>query len=482
MKKVKSVTVTGETSDTSVPCFVPAKSWEKVPGYKVSSSTITGSNSAEKLNFAAVATMSGFSRDHVEPGLRDIVHALVLVLKRGSHVSLLFADMGRLIFHQREVRFCFQADFLDMIATGVYRAPEIKMKPDLKKPAAEISSCSTPDPESNHEIPEEIKESHPQSNHHHHHHHNHAESSSNPHENPKNESTPPALAPEKPKDPKQEEQEEIERLAILLMTRGDTHTHPHAGNRLWSDAKCPICRQKNQVVVEVKDQIVEREKTQDKMLLMLSLEVDREFLKKTREVEEKKVKAAMGTAMYNYKESAEKEFKRRVEKRNLPLGNMFENRDPGPDRVLQAKELRAGLHDQMTIKRTRKTREKVAKDVEDRELNDRLLKEFKTAEVQNHFDKMRRRQQQQTALTEQMATQELARQRELILEPMTENSYARSETLMFLYQKEKAKQLYQEQLAILKQRRDYEVQVADMEKNHSLERLSLSRKELSASF
>ncbi|KAI9337735.1 hypothetical protein BDR26DRAFT_935462 [Obelidium mucronatum] len=258
----------------------------------------------------------------------------------------------------------------------------------------------------------------------------------------------------------------------------DTHTHPHAGNRLWSDAKCPICRQKSQEVVDLKDRLTEREKSQDKMLLLLSLEVDREYLKRTREVEMKKVKAAIGTAMYNHAEALEKEIKRKTEKKNLPLGNMFENRDPGPDRVLQAKELRAGLHDQITIKRTRRLRDKHAKDIEDRELNERLLKEFKTAEVQNHFDKLRRRQQQQEALTEQMALEQMARKREAILEPMTENSFARSETLMFLYQKEKAKQLYQEQLAILKQRREYETRVADMEKNHSLERLALSRKEL----
>ena len=60
---------------------------------------------------------------------------------------------------------------------------------------------------------------------------------------------------------------------------------------------------------------------------------------------------------------------------------------------------------------------------------------------------------------------------------MTENTFARSESLMFLYQKEKAKQLYQEQLAIIKQKREYETRVADIEKQHSLDRLALSRKE-----
>jgi hypothetical protein len=62
-------------------------------------------------------------------------------------------------------------------------------------------------------------------------------------------------------------------------------------------------------------------------------------------------------------------------------------------------------------------------------------------------------------------------------EAMTENLFARSESLMVLYQKEKAKQLYQEQLAIIKQKREYEARLAEMERQHSLERLALSRKE-----
>ena len=58
-----------------------------------------------------------------------------------------------------------------------------------------------------------------------------------------------------------------------------------------------------------------------------------------------------------------------------------------------------------------------------------------------------------------------------------ENPFARSESLMALYQREKAKQLYYEQLAIVRQRRDYAHKVADLEKRHSLAKLELSRKE-----
>ncbi|KAI8843783.1 hypothetical protein BJ741DRAFT_589232 [Chytriomyces cf. hyalinus JEL632] len=490
---------TGELTEKWVPTFVPSKTWEKVPGYKVVQNKIigTGSNAAEPLNFAAIATISGFSRDDVEPGIKDMVHALFLLLKRGSNVSLLFPEMGRLVFYNCDIKFTFNVEFLNLIAAGPLRIPDhipsvsptvkprkseksaqdAKKKVDLQV-TANASQLAEKLPI---HIPEEIAHS------------KHAHADTHHHEEPalkefvhevvaaKESASKPKVtenAPSKPVDPKQAEIEEIERLANLLITRGEHHTHPHADVRLWSDAKCPICRHKNATVVEVKDALDEKEKMQDKMLLLLSLEVDREFLKETKETDGKRLKAAVNTAQYNYAEAQHKEAIRQRDRKNLPLGNIFENRDPGPDRVLQAKELRAGLYDQMTIRKCNRQREQALKDFEDRELNERLLKEFKTAEVQNHFDKLRRRHQQQEALTEQMVTQENARRQEAILEPMTENCFARSESLMFLYQKEKAKQLYQEQLAILKQRREYETKVAELEKQHSLDRLSVSRKEL----
>jgi hypothetical protein len=48
---------------------------------------------------------------------------------------------------------------------------------------------------------------------------------------------------------------------------------------------------------------------------------------------------------------------------------------------------------------------------------------------------------------------------------------------MALYQRAKAKQLYYEQLAIVRQKEEYAKKVAEIEKRHSLTRLELSRKE-----
>jgi hypothetical protein len=59
----------------------------------------------------------------------------------------------------------------------------------------------------------------------------------------------------------------------------------------------------------------------------------------------------------------------------------------------------------------------------------------------------------------------------------SENPFARSESLLALYQREKAKQLYYEQLAIVRQKRDYVIRIADIDKKHSLNRLDIARKE-----
>lgn len=58
-----------------------------------------------------------------------------------------------------------------------------------------------------------------------------------------------------------------------------------------------------------------------------------------------------------------------------------------------------------------------------------------------------------------------------------DNPFAQSESLMALYQREKAKQLYYEQLAIVKQKEDYAKKVEELEKKHSQTRLEQTRQE-----
>jgi hypothetical protein len=57
-----------------------------------------------------------------------------------------------------------------------------------------------------------------------------------------------------------------------------------------------------------------------------------------------------------------------------------------------------------------------------------------------------------------------------------ENPHARSDSLMVLYKKEKAKQLYLDQLELMKQKKEYEAKIAELDRKHSLERVITTRK------
>jgi hypothetical protein len=60
------------------------------------------------------------------------------------------------------------------------------------------------------------------------------------------------------------------------------HTHIHSGDRQWTDEKCPICRARRASVVDLKDELSQKEKEEDKLLLHLSLALDREYINKTK--------------------------------------------------------------------------------------------------------------------------------------------------------------------------------------------------------
>ncbi|KAJ1549739.1 hypothetical protein HK096_010722, partial [Nowakowskiella sp. JEL0078] len=219
-------------------------------------------------------------------------------------------------------------------------------------------------------------------------------------------------------------------------------------------------------VIELREQMAKKEKEHDRFLLKLSMGADAEYMKNAKEFDHTKLKIAIATAQYNHTKAIEKEAQRKKEIRNLPMGDLYENRIPPPDRVLQNKLLAEGVREQINEKYRGKIKDRLQKEYEDRIL--------RAADIEEHIDKLKRRQQQQEALREQIRTQIV--NKEPPTEPMKENSFARSENLMFLYKKEKAKQLYQEQLAIVSQKKDYETKISEIERRHSLERLAISRK------
>jgi hypothetical protein len=121
--------------------------------------------------------------------------------------------------------------------------------------------------------------------------------------------------------------------------------------------------------------------------------------------------------------------------------------------------------------------------IQDKLISERLRKEYarctdlriKAAELQSHLEKTQRNQKQRNTLSEQIRIRQDMKEKN---EPgPAANPFARSESLMALYQREKAKQLYYEQLAIVRQRQEYSQKINDVEKKHALSRIDMSRKE-----
>jgi F420-dependent methylenetetrahydromethanopterin dehydrogenase len=95
--------------------------------------------------------------------------------------------------------------------------------------------------------------------------------------------------------------------------------------------------------------------------------------------------------------------------------------------------------------------------------------------LQSHYEKHQKAQSMRNSLAEQIRIHHCTKEKDE--KPKMENPFARSESLMAMYQREKAKQLYHEQLAIVKQREDYAKKVAEIEIKHSLSRLEHSKRE-----
>lgn len=99
---------------------------------------------------------------------------------------------------------------------------------------------------------------------------------------------------------------------------------------------------------------------------------------------------------------------------------------------------------------------------------------MKQSEINQNLKKLVKWRDQREALSEQIRARK--EREETKPEPPGENPHARSESLMVLYKKEKAKQLYLEQIELMKQKKEYEAKIAELDRTHSLERVITTRK------
>lgn len=98
-------------------------------------------------------------------------------------------------------------------------------------------------------------------------------------------------------------------------------------------------------------------------------------------------------------------------------------------------------------------------------------------EITVEIQKRKKWEGQRAALAEQIQAKHEAAENEKREDPTYNNPHARSESLMVLYKKEKAKQLYQEQLMLMRQKKEYQSKISEIDTRHSLDRLVLARKE-----
>ncbi|KAJ3127609.1 hypothetical protein HK098_006048 [Nowakowskiella sp. JEL0407] len=400
--------------------------------------------------------LSGFRRDDVETALKDIVHGFFKVLKRGGSIILPFGNLGKLILKQKEVRIKFYPEFIVSALSEISQSQE--------QESNDKDEVSTSRPQTNQEKYENSTQNQP--------------SQAQPQKSTTN-SFPNSEQPSKP-DKKADQNEKDQDPQFFLGFSMGVHTHPHSGDRLWTDAKCPVCRQSKMPVIELKEQIAKKDKENDRLLLNASLSNDSEYLRRTKEFELSKLKTAIATAQYNHTKAMEREFERKREIRNLPMGDLYENRAPPPNRVLQNKLLSEGIKEQIATKAKQKNEERVQKEINDRNFNKMFIQEMEQSKIQAHLEKLSKQAQLRESLLNPPSA--VHPQSHTVLAEtspaQTLNSFARSESLMFLYKREKAKQLYREQLAIVEQKKLWEKKCLEIERMGELERLANSRKEL----
>ncbi|KAJ3181999.1 hypothetical protein HDU87_000337 [Geranomyces variabilis] len=267
-----------------------------------------------------------------------------------------------------------------------------------------------------------------------------------------------------------------------------THSHTHSGDRQWNDLQCPICRNaKVPAMEQLRSRRVLKDKEQDRLLLQLSLDLDQEYLLKAKTKERAKMAIAMNDAEYNRAKACENEILRR-KPAIAPVGNMFDERDSGPDPVTAGQELARGLQEQIAARQIRKAQERLQTKYENGIMNQRLTEDLKKAELETHIEKLRKRTQQQQMLAEQIRLQKHAQATaaaaldgetatQQAQQQQQPNPFTRSENLMLLYQKQKAKQLYAEQLMIVRQKREHQERLAEIEKAAAMKTLEVSAQE-----
>ncbi|KAJ3091961.1 Coiled-coil domain-containing protein 81 [Quaeritorhiza haematococci] len=464
-----------------------------------------GAAASEILNYASIAREGGYTRDDVETGLKDIVRNFIRIVQSNTaYITLHFPKLGRLQISESQTRFRFEPELASSLIPSSTRTTQSNVTATKtvepicnpsdgtaeSAPSKAISSSSTPEtsaPPAEVLLTVEIEQQ---------------PSTEREHE----EIALPPLTPRSDVhgegaspigDAQNNAKNFYDSLATLVNTTekqlqslglfrirslNNTHMHPHSGNRLWNNGTCPMCRQQAMQPIDLKEVNTRKEKDLERTLLSYSLNVDNEYFKEQQSWEFRRKNDAVLAAEQNIKVAVCKKGEKNPYWHSM--GSLYERRPDPPDDAKRNRNFAKELSDQISERKRLEQQEKERKAYEDRLLNQRFVNQFQTSEIEKHVQKVSSQRKQQEVLAGQILEHMQQQQHEKVLlrEPMRENHFARDETLMMQQQRQKARQLYQDQLAFLHQKREYETRVAELEKNSHLEKLSNSRKQFEKDF
>ena len=472
--------------------FLPARTFEKLPGFEANRSSLEGTGVVEKLNISGVTSLcaaagSLITRDKVELGLKDLGNALLRAVIGGKNVHLVFNGVCHLIFSSTGVK----SKIFDNAVLKV-----VFPKLDAAKSSTSISSVSDANNDLDSVLHQEVL----------------GMSGSNTvtaisvalldfsvatrvaSKEPLAEDRKDTALEQKVgatvvepldskhnyrsldsysvlNDPKSLPNEILE-ILVENCVEG-VHNHAYSGDRMWSNVSCPICKQKRQIATnETRETIKMREKKEDQLFMRYTSEVNKEFFSMARDKQLEKMRIAIENAKYNQTKALEREDTKKREVVPAPVGDLFEDRKAP---VKDGSQYAEGLRDQIVALHKRKQLEKQAEEFEDKLYNQEFVREVKEAKKKEHTDKLRKRDEQREGLEQQIKTQKDIKSKQ-DNDSTVGNCFAKDESMFKAAQREKARQIYQDQLAAVIKKRDVEQRFKCMETAYNIARSSLSRK------
>lgn len=408
----------------------------------------------ESMHLTTISEETGLHRDIVEAGLKDILLFVTKALKRGAAVTLSLGRVGHLHFKMGSVKFRpLQSFYFKNVPTqSISRSSIATLSQNLILPPIVVPSPVTPP------IVDAVSTIVDE------------------------EATLPLI--QNKSDTRTESltfdfAQASKKLADLKLLYEKTFevdgckrsTHQHQGPRQWRDDKCPICRAKgieNPIDLAA---LLQQEKEEDRARLEKSLSIDSDYFSNLRRTMKERDKRHAEIAQFNKELAAEKKGKLKNVQR-YQTGDLFTHRQPHLP-IMTTGDLILGLRNQIQVRsQSVKERSNILR-IQDRLECENLRKEMEYTDLKNHLEKNSQILELRNALSAQIHSRrrdELPQLRNPI-----ENPFARSETLMNLYQKEKAKELFDEQMEIVRQRKEYSIRLLAAEKLKASSLLASSR-------